>query len=52
MRRNLDQLKSDVGEIAWTVRQHRGQLGYTQAQLAARSWTWPWLTSNDWLSRR
>jgi y4mF family transcriptional regulator len=36
MRRSLEQLKSDVGEIAWTVREHRRQLGYTQAQLAAR----------------
>ena len=36
MRRSLEQLKSDVGEIAWTVREHRRQLGYTQAQLAGR----------------
>jgi y4mF family transcriptional regulator len=36
MRRSLEQMKSDVGEIAWTVREHRRQLGYTQAQLAAR----------------
>jgi y4mF family transcriptional regulator len=36
MRRSLEQLKSDVGEIAWSVREHRRQLGYTQAQLAAR----------------
>jgi y4mF family transcriptional regulator len=36
MRRSLEQLKSDVGEIAWTVRERRRQLGYTQAQLAER----------------
>lgn len=36
MRRSLEQLKSDVGEIAWTVREHRRQLGYTQQQLAER----------------
>jgi len=36
MRRSLEQMKSDVGEIAWTVREHRRQLGYTQVQLAAR----------------
>lgn len=36
MRRSLEQLKSDVGEIAWTVREHRRQLGYTQEQLAER----------------
>jgi y4mF family transcriptional regulator len=36
MRRSLEQLRSDVGEIAWTVREQRRQLGYTQAQLAAR----------------
>lgn len=37
MRRSLEQLRSDVGEIAWTVREQRRQLGYTQAQLAARA---------------
>jgi y4mF family transcriptional regulator len=36
MRRGLEQLKSEVGEIAWTVREHRRELGYTQAELAAR----------------
>jgi len=36
MRRSLEQLRSDVGEIAWTVREQRRELGYTQAQLAAR----------------
>jgi y4mF family transcriptional regulator len=36
MRRSLEQLRSDVGELAWAVREHRRQLGYTQAQLAAR----------------
>ena len=36
MRRSLEQLKSEVGEIAWTVREHRRQLGYTQVELAAR----------------
>ena len=36
MRRSLEQLQADVGDIAWTVREHRRQLGYTQAQLAAR----------------
>jgi y4mF family transcriptional regulator len=36
MRRSLEQLKSDVGEIALTVREHRRQLGYTQQQLAER----------------
>lgn len=36
MRRGLEQLKSEVGEIAWAVREHRRELGYTQAELAAR----------------
>jgi y4mF family transcriptional regulator len=36
MRRGLKQLKSEVGEIAWTVRERRRELGYTQAELAAR----------------
>ncbi len=36
MRRGLKQLKSEVGEIAWTVRDRRRELGYTQAELAAR----------------
>lgn len=28
--------RSEVGDIAWTVREQRRQLGYTQAQLATR----------------
>jgi y4mF family transcriptional regulator len=36
MRRGLEQLKSEVGEIAWTVRERRRELGYTQAELATR----------------
>ena len=36
MRRGLEQLKSEVGDIAWTVRERRRELGYTQAELAAR----------------
>jgi y4mF family transcriptional regulator len=36
MRRSLKQLQSEVGDIAWTVRERRRELGYTQAELAAR----------------
>jgi len=36
MRRGLEQLRSEVGEIAWMVRERRRELGYTQAELAAR----------------
>jgi len=36
MRRDLNQLESEVGEIAWTVRKRRRELGYTQAELAQR----------------
>ena len=36
MRRSHEQLAAEVGEIAWTVRVRRREMGYTQAQLAAR----------------
>ncbi len=36
MRRTHEQLEAEVGEIAWTVRVRRREMGYTQAQLAAR----------------
>jgi len=36
MRRSHEQLEAEVGEIAWTVRVRRREMGYTQAQLAAR----------------
>lgn len=36
MRRTLKELKAEVGEIAWTVRERRRELGYTQAELAGR----------------
>jgi y4mF family transcriptional regulator len=35
-RRSLDQLQTQVGPIAWTVREHRRELGYTQVELAGR----------------
>jgi y4mF family transcriptional regulator len=37
MRRSLNQLKTEVSAIAWTVRERRLELGYTQAELAARA---------------
>lgn len=37
MRRSLEQLKSEAGEIAWTVREHRRELGYSQPELAVRA---------------
>jgi y4mF family transcriptional regulator len=36
MRRSLNRLKAEVGELAWTVRERRRELGYTQAELAGR----------------
>jgi y4mF family transcriptional regulator len=36
MRRSLNRLKAEVGELAWTVRERRRELGYTQAKLAGR----------------
>ena len=36
MRRSLNRLKAEVGELAWTVRARRRELGYTQAELAGR----------------
>ena len=36
MRRSLNRLKAEVGELAWTVRERRRELGYTQVELAGR----------------
>ncbi len=35
-RRTLEQLRQDIGPVAWFVRQQRKKLGYTQEDFARR----------------
>jgi y4mF family transcriptional regulator len=35
-RRTLAQLRTDIGPVAWFVREHRKKLGYTQEDFARR----------------
>jgi y4mF family transcriptional regulator len=35
-RRTVEQLRQEIGPVAWFVRQHRKKLGYTQEEFASR----------------